>query len=66
LCRKVNGTTRSFTFGEHKLILKHMLSYNRYHQNFTGFDISGKSEAEIFAAAKSIRITVDETIGKEN
>jgi lysyl-tRNA synthetase class 2 len=33
-------------------------------KQFTGFDISGKSEAEIFAAARGMGIEVDETMGK--
>jgi lysyl-tRNA synthetase class 2 len=33
-------------------------------KHFTGFDISGKSEAELFDAAKGI--DVDATMGKEN
>jgi lysyl-tRNA synthetase class 2 len=33
-------------------------------KQFTDFDISGKSEAELFAAAKSIGIDVNETMGK--
>jgi lysyl-tRNA synthetase class 2 len=34
-------------------------------KHFTGFDISGKTEAELFAAAR-MGIEVDETMGKEN
>jgi lysyl-tRNA synthetase class 2 len=33
-------------------------------KQFTGFDISGKSEDELFEAAKSMHIEVDETMGK--
>ena len=33
-------------------------------KQFTGFDISGKSESELFAAAKGMGIDVDETMGK--
>ena len=63
---EVNGTTEA-TFGEHKVNFK--APYARVTmtdaiKNFTGFDISGKSEAEIFAAAKSMGIDVDETMGK--
>lgn len=63
---EVNGTTEA-TFGEHKVNFK--APYARVTmtdaiKNFTGFDISGKSEAEIFAAAKSMGIEVDETMGK--
>ena len=63
---EVNGTTEA-TFGEHKINFK--APYARVTmtdaiKNFTGFDISGKSEAEIFATAKSMEIDVDETMGK--
>ncbi|WP_264522341.1 lysine--tRNA ligase [Flavobacterium sp. N1994] len=64
--QEVNGTTEA-TFGEHKVNFK--APYTRVTmtdaiKNFTGFDISGKSEAEIFAAAKGMGIEVDETMGK--
>ena len=63
---EVNGTTEAI-FGEHKVNFK--APYARVTmtdaiKNFTGFDISGKSEAEIFIAAKSMVIEVDETMGK--
>ena len=63
---QVNGTSES-TFGEHKINFK--APYARVTmtdsiKHFTGFDISGKSEVEIFAAAKSMGIDVDETMGK--
>ena len=63
---QVNGTSES-TFGEHKINFK--APYARVTmtdsiKHFTGFDISGKSESEIFAAAKSMGIDVDETMGK--
>jgi lysyl-tRNA synthetase class 2 len=62
----VNGTTEA-TFGEHKVSFK--APYTRVTmtaaiKNFTGFDISGKTEAELFDAAKSMGIDVDETMGK--
>jgi lysyl-tRNA synthetase class 2 len=62
----VNGTSE-VTFGEHKINFK--APYARVTmtdsiKHFTGFDISGKSEAELFAAAKSMGIDVDETMGK--
>ena len=62
----VNGTTDT-TFGEHKVSFK--APYARVTmtdaiKNFTGFDISGKTEAELFEAAKSMGIEVDETMGK--
>jgi lysyl-tRNA synthetase, class II len=62
----VNGTTEA-TFGEHKVNFK--APYARVTmtdaiKQFTGFDISGKSEAELFEAAQSMGITVDTTMGK--
>ncbi|HSD14848.1 MAG TPA: lysine--tRNA ligase [Flavobacterium sp.] len=62
----VNGTTEA-TFGEHKVSFK--APYARVTmtdaiKQFTGFDISGKSEAELFDAAKGMGIEVDETMGK--
>jgi lysyl-tRNA synthetase class 2 len=62
----VNGTTK-FTFGEHQVDFK--APYARVTmtdaiKHFTGFDISGKSEAELFDAAKSMGIEVDATMGK--
>jgi lysyl-tRNA synthetase class 2 len=64
--KEVNGTTEA-TFGEHKVNFK--APYARVTmtdaiKNFTGFDISGKSEAELFDAARSMGIAVDETMGK--
>ena len=63
---EVNGTTDA-TFGEHKVSFK--APYARVTmtdaiKNFTGFDISGKSEAELFDAARSMGIEVDATMGK--
>jgi lysyl-tRNA synthetase, class II len=63
---EVNGTTDA-TFGEHKINFK--APYARVTmtdtiKNFTGFDISGKTEAELFSAARSMGIDVDETMGK--
>lgn len=64
--KEVNGTTEA-TFGEHKVNFK--APYARVTmtdaiQQFTGFDISGKTETELFEAAKSMGIEVDETMGK--
>jgi len=64
--KEVNGTTES-TFGEYKVDFK--APYARVTmtdaiKQFTGFDISGKSETELFEAAKSMGIEVDETMGK--
>jgi lysyl-tRNA synthetase class 2 len=62
----VNGTTEA-TFGEHKVNFK--APYARVTmtdaiKQFTGFDITGKTEAEIFEAAKGMGIQVDDTMGK--
>jgi lysyl-tRNA synthetase class 2 len=62
----VNGTPET-TFGEHKISFK--APYARVTMrdsilDFTGFDIAGKSEDELRAAAKSMGIAVDETMGK--
>ncbi len=62
----VNGKS-DVTFGEHKINFK--APYARVTmtdaiKHFTGFDISGKSEAELFAAAKGMGIDVNETMGK--
>ncbi len=62
----VNGTS-DVTFGEHTINFK--APYARVTmtdaiKHFTGFDISGKSEAELFEAAKGMGIEVDETMGK--
>ncbi|WP_339838521.1 lysine--tRNA ligase [uncultured Flavobacterium sp.] len=63
---EVNGTTDA-TFGEQKVSFK--APYARVTmtdaiKNFTGFDITGKSEKELFEAAQSMGIAVDETMGK--
>jgi lysyl-tRNA synthetase class 2 len=63
---EVNGTTDA-TFGEHKINFK--APYARVTmtdaiKSFTGFDITGKSETEIYEAAKSMGIAVDATMGK--
>ena len=62
----VNGTSE-VTFGEHTINFK--APYARVTmtdaiKHFTGFDISEKSEAELFEAAKGMGIEVDETMGK--
>ncbi len=63
---EVNGVTET-TFGEHKVNFK--APYARVTmtdsiKHFTGFDISGKSEAELFEAARGMGIDVDTTMGK--
>ena len=62
----VNGTSEVI-FGEHKISFK--APYARVTmtdsiKHFTGFDISGKSETELFDAAKGMGIDVDKTMGK--
>ncbi len=62
----VNGSTES-QFGEHKINWKApypRVSKTAAIQKFTGFDITGKSEQELFDFAKSIGIEVDQTMGK--
>ncbi len=63
---QVNGTTEA-TFGEHKVNFK--APYPRVTmtdaiKQFTGFDISGKTEEEIRNAAIEMGITVDDSMGK--
>lgn len=62
----VNGTSEA-TFGEHTINFK--APYARITmadsiKHFTGFDITGKSEKELFDAAKGMGIDVDDTMGK--
>ena len=62
----VNGATTT-TFGQHEVSFK--TPYARVTmtdsiKHFTGFDISGKSESEIFEAARAMGIDVDTTMGK--
>lgn len=62
----VNGTTEA-TFGEHKIDFKapyKRISMTDSIKEFTGFDITGKSEDEIRSAAKAMGIDVNETMGK--
>lgn len=64
--RAVNGTTKT-TFGEHTIEFK--APYKRVTmtdaiKEYTGFDISGKTEDEIRKAAQDMDIEVDETMGK--
>ena len=63
---EVNGTTEA-TFGEHKVNFKSpyaRITMTDAIKQFTGYDISGKTEVELFEAAKSMHIEVDETMGK--
>lgn len=62
----VNGTTKA-TYGEHDIDFK--APYARVTmtdsiKHFTGFDITGKTEDEIRAAAENMGIEVDDTMGK--
>lgn len=62
----VNGTTEA-TFGEHNIDFKAPYKRVTMRQaiiDFTDFDIEGKSEDEIRAAAKGMGIEVDEKMGK--
>ena len=63
---EVNGKTEN-AFGEHLVNFK--APYARVTmtdsiKHFTGFDISGKSESELFEAARSMGIDVNATMGK--
>jgi len=62
----VNGTTVA-TFGEHTVDFKapyKRISMTEAILQFTGFDITGKSEDELANAARSMGIEVDATMGK--
>ena len=62
----VNGTSEA-QFGEHKINFKAPYKRVTMRQSiidFTGFDIEGKTEAELYEAAKGMGIEVDETMGK--
>lgn len=63
---EVNGSSET-TFGEHKINFKAPYKRVTMRQSiidFTGFDIDGKSEDELFNAAKGMGIAVDTTMGK--
>jgi len=63
---EVNGTTKA-TFGKHEIDFKAPYARVSMAQSiidFTGFDITGKTEDEIRAAAKGMGIAVDDTMGK--
>jgi lysyl-tRNA synthetase, class II len=62
----VNGTTKA-TFGEHHIDF--IAPYPRVTmtdaiKQFTGFDITGKTEDEIRTAAQNMGVAVDDTMGK--
>ncbi len=63
---EVNGTTEA-TFGPHQVNFK--APYKRITmtdaiKEYTGFDITGKSEKELFTAARDMGVDVDDTMGK--
>ncbi len=63
---EVNGSSKT-TFGEHEIDFKApyaRVTMTESIQQFTGFDINGKSENEIRIAAQGMGIEVDETMGK--
>ncbi|MFN4761701.1 lysine--tRNA ligase [Gillisia sp. Q332] len=63
---QVNGTTEA-TFGENNINFKapyKRVTMTEAIKNFTGFDITGKSEKELFKAAREMGVDVDETMGK--
>ncbi|MGU3377436.1 lysine--tRNA ligase [Chryseobacterium sp. M5A1_1a] len=63
---QVNGMTTA-TFGEHNIDFKApypRVSMTEAILKFTGFDITGKTEKELYDFAKSIGIEVNETMGK--
>ena len=62
----VNGSSTA-KFGEHEIDFK--APYERVTMTdaiikYTGFDISGKSESELFIAAREMGVDVDDTMGK--
>ena len=62
----VNGTTET-TFGDHTINFKAPYARVTMAQSildFTGFDITGKSEDDIRKAAEAMHIEVDDTMGK--
>lgn len=62
----VNGTTKA-KFGDQEIDFKApyaRVSMTEAIQKYTGFDITGKTEQELFDFAKSIGIEVNETMGK--
>jgi lysyl-tRNA synthetase class 2 len=62
----VNGTTKAI-FGENEIDFKApypRITMSDAIKKYTGYDISGKSEKDLFDFAKSIGIEIDETMGK--
>jgi len=63
---QVNGSAES-TFGEHQINWKApypRVSMTEAILKYTGFDITGKTEQELFDFAKSIGVEVNKTMGK--
>ena len=63
---EVNGSLES-KFGEHSINWKApypRVSMTEAIQKYTGFDITGKTEGDLFTFAKSIGIEVNESMGK--
>ena len=63
---KVNNTTKAI-FGDHEISFKapfKRVTMTDSIKEFTGFDITGKTEEEIREAAKNMGIAVDDTMGK--
>ncbi|MGY5850760.1 lysine--tRNA ligase [Salegentibacter sp. F14] len=63
---QVNGTTQAI-FGQYKIDFKapyKRVTMTESIKEFTGFDITGKSEAEIRKAAEDMGLEVDQTMGK--
>ena len=66
VANEVNGTTEA-TFGNHQINFKAPYARVTMRQSiidFTGFDIQGKSETQIFEWCRAQNIPVDETMGK--
>ncbi len=64
--KEVNGVTEAI-FGTHTVNFKapyQRITMTDAIKKYTGFDISGKSESELFEMAKSMHIEVNETMGK--
>lgn len=62
----VNGTTKA-TFGKYSIDFKapyKRITMTESIKQFTGFDITDKTEAEIRTAAKNMGVEVDDTMGK--
>ncbi len=63
---EVNGTTKA-TFGENNIDFKApylRITMTDAIKKYAGFDITGKSEAELRKAAEDMGIEIDETMGK--